>query len=56
MFSQGRLPYQVKSFVKYIMLDPPPPLYKIHVTKTGQCLLYRIWTRNLSRHCVHFHS
>jgi len=56
MFSQGRLPYQVKSFVKYIRLDPPPPLYKIHVTKTGQCLLYRIWTRNLSRHCVHFHS
>jgi len=25
MFSQGRLPYQVKSFVKYIKLDPPPP-------------------------------
>jgi hypothetical protein len=25
MFSQGRLPYQVKSFVKYIRLDPSPP-------------------------------
>ena len=27
MFSQGRLPYQVKIFVKYINLDPPPPLF-----------------------------
>jgi hypothetical protein len=27
MFSQGRLPYQVKSFEKYIRLDPPPPLF-----------------------------
>ena len=25
MFSQGRLPYQVKSFVKYIRLNSPPP-------------------------------
>ncbi len=23
MFSQGRLPYQIKNFVKYIRLDPP---------------------------------
>jgi hypothetical protein len=34
MFSQGRLPYQVKNFVKYIRLATPPPLYYIHVTKT----------------------
>jgi len=27
MFSQGRLPYQVKIFVKYIRLNSPPPLF-----------------------------
>ena len=40
MFSQGRLPYQIKNFVKFIRLaiSPPPPIYTYQNISHSFCL------------------